>query len=270
MTEDRTLYLYADSVDEREAWVRTIDRVFRSFKAKELQAENGLKSQRKKSSSRRRRSKRGTSDGSEKQTATEQESRTLQEELEGKKRDSKSLTEKEEEASATDEVLRKRQEGAGGEAKAEAEAAAEEEEEEEELEDDDKLAPKQQELGWEWEIDQNEIEVMEAIGSGAFGAVYRGRLWGSDVAVKTLHAAQQTEDNTPIIDSLKEESELLARLRHPNVVLYIGACTKLPNICIVTEWCARGSLYDLLHEETVPVSCKCHDVDLWRSRGAVS
>lgn len=31
-------------------------------------------------------------------------------------------------------------------------------------------------------------------------------------------------------------------LRHDNLNAFIGACTDPPNICIVTEYCARGSL----------------------------
>lgn len=31
-------------------------------------------------------------------------------------------------------------------------------------------------------------------------------------------------------------------LRHDNLNAFIGACTDPPNICIVVEYCARGSL----------------------------
>ena len=36
----------------------------------------------------------------------------------------------------------------------------------------------------------------------------------------------------------------MAALRHPNVVMFMGLCLEPP--CIVTEFCARGSLYDVL------------------------
>lgn len=35
-------------------------------------------------------------------------------------------------------------------------------------------------------------------------------------------------------------------LRHENLNGFIGACTDPPNICIVTEYCNRGSLKVLL------------------------
>lgn len=31
-------------------------------------------------------------------------------------------------------------------------------------------------------------------------------------------------------------------LRHDNLNAFIGACTDSPNICIITEYCTRGSL----------------------------
>lgn len=30
--------------------------------------------------------------------------------------------------------------------------------------------------------------------------------------------------------------------RHDNICAFIGACTDPPNICIITEYCTRGSL----------------------------
>ena len=37
---------------------------------------------------------------------------------------------------------------------------------------------------------------------------------------------------------------IMAALRHPNIVLFMGVCLDPP--CVVSEWCARGSLYDVL------------------------
>ena len=36
----------------------------------------------------------------------------------------------------------------------------------------------------------------------------------------------------------------MASLRHPNTILFMGMCPDPP--LLVMEWCARGSLYDLL------------------------
>ena len=36
----------------------------------------------------------------------------------------------------------------------------------------------------------------------------------------------------------------MAAIRHPNVVLFMGVC--LEPACLVTEWCSRGSVFDIL------------------------
>jgi serine/threonine protein kinase len=41
-----------------------------------------------------------------------------------------------------------------------------------------------------------------------------------------------------------QEAGMMAAMRHPNVVLYLGVCLDPP--CVVTEYCARGSLNDVL------------------------
>ncbi|XP_019449744.1 PREDICTED: serine/threonine-protein kinase STY17-like [Lupinus angustifolius] len=38
------------------------------------------------------------------------------------------------------------------------------------------------------------------------------------------------------------------QVHHKNVVGFIGACTKSPHLCIVTEYMTGGSLYDYLHK----------------------
>lgn len=46
-----------------------------------------------------------------------------------------------------------------------------------------------------------------------------------------------------------QEIYILRKIRHKNVVQFIGACTRPPNLCIVTEYMPRGSLYDYLHKQ---------------------
>lgn len=35
-------------------------------------------------------------------------------------------------------------------------------------------------------------------------------------------------------------------LRHPNIVMFLGACTKPPNFAIVLEYCEGGTLWSIL------------------------
>ena len=41
-----------------------------------------------------------------------------------------------------------------------------------------------------------------------------------------------------------QEAGMMAAMRHPNVVMYLGVCLDPP--CVITEYCARGSLNDVL------------------------
>jgi serine/threonine protein kinase len=48
----------------------------------------------------------------------------------------------------------------------------------------------------------------------------------------------------------------MTSLRHPNVVLFMAACTKPPNMCIVMEYMALGSLYEV-HDPSGPIAPRC-------------
>lgn len=100
-------------------------------------------------------------------------------------------------------------------------------------------------LAMDWlEISWDELHIKERVGAGSFGTVHRAEWNGSDVAVKLL-TVQDFHD-----DQLKEflrEVAIMKRVRHPNVVLFMGAVTKRPHLSIVTEYLPRGSLYRLIH-----------------------
>jgi serine/threonine protein kinase len=50
--------------------------------------------------------------------------------------------------------------------------------------------------------------------------------------------------SNPVLESLEKEASMMAALRHPNVVAFLGVCATPP--CVATEYCARGSLTDVL------------------------
>ncbi|KAI5396937.1 copper transport protein ctr1, variant 6 [Lathyrus oleraceus] len=69
-----------------------------------------------------------------------------------------------------------------------------------------------------------------------------------DVAVKILKV--QGFDSERFEEFLKEVT-LMKRLRHPNIVLLMGAVIQPPKLSIVTEYLSRGSLYELLQMPSV-------------------
>jgi len=99
-----------------------------------------------------------------------------------------------------------------------------------------------------FEISLEEIEFDQDsdVGKGTFGEVKRG-LWRKEaVAVKFLK--DDLANSMDNIKSFVEECNMLKNLRHPNILLFMGACTKGPNYFIVTEFCENGNLFELLHQ----------------------
>ncbi|KAF5445490.1 hypothetical protein F2P56_034536 [Juglans regia] len=96
----------------------------------------------------------------------------------------------------------------------------------------------------ECEIPWEEITLGERIGLGSYGEVYRGDWHGTEVAVKRF---LDQDIYGQSLEEFKSEVLLMKRLRHPNVVLFMGAVTRPPNLSIVTEFLPRGSLYRLIH-----------------------
>ncbi|XP_052198844.1 serine/threonine-protein kinase CTR1-like isoform X2 [Diospyros lotus] len=93
------------------------------------------------------------------------------------------------------------------------------------------------------EISWSELILKKKIGSGSFGTVHLAEWRGSDVAVKIL--IEQDFHAEHFREFLREVA-IMKSLRHPNIVLFMGAVTQPPNLSIVTEYLSRGSLYELL------------------------
>ncbi|XP_058108185.1 probable serine/threonine-protein kinase SIS8 isoform X3 [Magnolia sinica] len=96
----------------------------------------------------------------------------------------------------------------------------------------------------EWEVSWEEITLGERIGLGSYGEVYRGDWNGTEVAVKKFLDQDISGD---ALAEFISEVQIMKRLRHPNVVLFMGAVTRAPHLSIVTEFLPRGSLYRIIH-----------------------
>ncbi|KAJ9147114.1 hypothetical protein P3X46_029312 [Hevea brasiliensis] len=96
----------------------------------------------------------------------------------------------------------------------------------------------------EWNIDFSELIVGTRVGIGFFGEVFRGVWNGTDVAIKVFLEQDLTAEN---MEDFCNEISILSRLRHPNVILFLGACVKPPHLSMVTEYMEMGSLYYMIH-----------------------
>jgi serine/threonine protein kinase len=110
-----------------------------------------------------------------------------------------------------------------------------------------------------WPIMYRELTFLKQIGEGSFGRVYMARWRETTVAVKVLHrqSGDHLDDDDlpldpcpsagspdPILHALQKEAGIMASVRHPNVISYLGVCAE--PACIVTEYCSKGSLTDVL------------------------
>ncbi|CAN6463935.1 unnamed protein product [Victoria cruziana] len=97
-----------------------------------------------------------------------------------------------------------------------------------------------------WEIDLRFLKFEKKIASGSYGDLYRGTYCSQDVAIKVLKPERVDVD---MQREFAQEVFIMRKVRHKNVVQFIGACTKPPTLCIVTEFMSGGSVYDFLHKQ---------------------
>ncbi|KAM0053769.1 putative protein kinase TKL-CTR1-DRK-2 family [Helianthus debilis subsp. tardiflorus] len=110
-----------------------------------------------------------------------------------------------------------------------------------------------------YEIKWEDLLIRECIGRGSYGRLYHALWYGSvcsDVAVKLFH--KQECYSHDLILSFRQEVSVTKRLRHPNILLFMGAVISPHHVCIVTEFLCRGSLFQLLHRRRVRFNLKHH------------
>ncbi|XP_043721239.1 U-box domain-containing protein 35-like [Telopea speciosissima] len=98
----------------------------------------------------------------------------------------------------------------------------------------------------EIEVATDHFKECKKIGEGGYGPVYRALLDHTPVAIKVLRPDAQKGRQ-----QFQQEVEVLSRIRHPNMVLLLGACPEYG--CLVYEYLENGSLEDrLFRKEKTP------------------
>jgi len=98
-----------------------------------------------------------------------------------------------------------------------------------------------------WEIQFEEVKLLHKIGTGAYGEVFKATFRGTYVAVKRITARGSNEEER--VKMFSKELDNLKSLRHPNILLFVGACLQRRNMCIVTEFLPGGSLREELDRQ---------------------
>jgi hypothetical protein len=98
------------------------------------------------------------------------------------------------------------------------------------------------------QISINELEIRKEIGEGTYGRVCVGKWKKYRVALKFCH-------NGGKIDEFMREANLMISLPpHPNVVRMYGVSIDGPQLVIVMEYCAGGSLDRMLYDKQEHIS----------------
>lgn len=99
------------------------------------------------------------------------------------------------------------------------------------------------------EISTDQLEFGTKIGSGGFKDCYRGLYQGSPVAIGEVRIADFSSSD---FEEIRHEISVLKQLRHENIVKFIGVCANRRRLCIVTELCENGDLFDFMRRVPKP------------------
>ncbi|KAK1425064.1 hypothetical protein QVD17_20408 [Tagetes erecta] len=95
--------------------------------------------------------------------------------------------------------------------------------------------------------DMVDYHVIELVGEGSFGQVYKGRrkFTGQTVAMKFILKNGRSEKD---IQNLRQEIEILRKLKHDNIIQMLDSFETPQQFCVVTEF-AQGELYEVIEDD---------------------
>jgi len=102
-------------------------------------------------------------------------------------------------------------------------------------------------------LDEDDLQLEEKIGEGGTSLVFRGRYLDRAVAIKQMvgdpnHMSPKAQVN------FDRELTILQRVRHPNLVEFLGIVAEQRRVSFVMEFCEGGTVFDLLHNSGLVLS----------------
>ena len=105
-------------------------------------------------------------------------------------------------------------------------------------------------------FDLKRFELLDKIGKGAFGVVYKAREKGKETiyaAKITLQSLDEEENQKDVVLNIVREVNILCKLNHPSIIKFIGfSPTDFEGNCkpvLITEYIPNGSLSNLIKQE---------------------
>lgn len=101
-----------------------------------------------------------------------------------------------------------------------------------------------------WEIAFDRIVLQDSVGQGVTVHVYRAILDGQyQVAVKQINDMDKSTSSEKDLRAFEREVAVLMRTDHENLVRFLGISSVQRPFRIITEYCAGGCVFSLLHNQ---------------------
>eukprot|EP00916_Digyalum_oweni_P012796 GHVL01021117.1.p1 GENE.GHVL01021117.1~~GHVL01021117.1.p1 ORF type:complete len:450 (+),score=82.51 GHVL01021117.1:42-1391(+) len=100
---------------------------------------------------------------------------------------------------------------------------------------------------------ESDIIIEEEVSQGAFSVVLKGVWLGFPVAIKKIFDPRITPE---LIEEVRQETAMLSRLRHPNVLCIMAVHEDPNNLSFLTELMPNGCLFSFIHEKDQPIETR--------------
>jgi len=99
---------------------------------------------------------------------------------------------------------------------------------------------------------EEEIEILRLLAAGGSSSVFLALWRGIKVTVKQFRTTPENQQQS--YEDFVKETKILQSLRHPNILLFIGAYISAEGPCMVAEFLSKGNLFDYVQDQSNIIS----------------